>query len=271
MKPKLAFAGAILILVATGTLLSETIENRTGTQVSHPNIFSANVDHDPFDRAADSRFAPDLDAVIRINGAFIPNLGQVRHDIYFQFVSESELLQFRARSIRSIDLETFGASGGLDQSFEIQFIGANSRPEVAATEQAPSRMSFNTESESEPGTTASIPLFSKMRYRDLYDGIDMSVSASGSVFEPSFVINPGVDPSLILMRFENTEAKSNDLNSAESPLRCFQAGDLSAYQDVDGTRTPVAISHRPGLYGAFGFKIGAYDESLPLVIQLQES
>ncbi|HEY5565560.1 MAG TPA: hypothetical protein VIL33_08215, partial [Rhodothermia bacterium] len=85
MKSSLAFMGAVLVALATGTLLTRSIDINEDASVSHPTLLSSGdrlgvgmpAESVPvFDFVADS-ILPD-----QLSGVFFPNLGQLRHDVY---------------------------------------------------------------------------------------------------------------------------------------------------------------------------------------------
>ena len=43
----------------------------------------------------------------------------------------------------------------------------------------------------------------------------------------------------------------------------------TAFQERNGKRIAIPIGYKLGRYGAFGFRIGEYDASLPVVIEVE--
>ena len=57
-----------------------------------------------------------------------------------------------------------------------------------------------------------IPQFGKVRYRDVYPGIDVVFYGSDRDLEYDFVLRPGADPSRIRLRFDGAGALTKDSN-----------------------------------------------------------
>jgi len=118
------------------------------------------------------------------------------------------------------------------------------------------------------GWHTGIPTYERVRYRDVYLGTDLVFRGTGSGLEYDFVLAPGSDPDEIALRFRGTQGVRLDADG--DLVIATPAGDLlhrvpTAYQVVDGERIEV-----DGRYvvqsGRVGFELGAYDPTLPLVI-----
>ena len=64
---------------------------------------------------------------------FIPNLGQVSPDVYFQLIGPTPEAHFRARSIGIRRRVGIAPEAGHESLVDVRFVGANPRPEVRAT------------------------------------------------------------------------------------------------------------------------------------------
>jgi uncharacterized protein (TIGR03437 family) len=114
-----------------------------------------------------------------------------------------------------------------------------------------------------------LPTFSKVRYRDVYRGVDLTYYGNQRQLEYDFVVAPAADPQSIRMQFEGL-----------SHLRVIPDGDLVAttsngavtlhkpvvYQDAAGARKLVTDSFAITAGRTVGFRLGAYDRQKPLVI-----
>ena len=114
----------------------------------------------------------------------------------------------------------------------------------------------------------SVPTFSRVRYRNVYRGIDLIYYGSQRQLEYDFVVAPGADPQSIRMRFEGA-----------AQLRVTSDGDLVAttsggsiemhkpvvYQEADGARKAVAGTFAVTSGRTVGFRLGTYDHRKPLV------
>jgi uncharacterized protein (TIGR03437 family) len=129
---------------------------------------------------------------------------------------------------------------------------------------------------SDPGKwRKSVPSYARVRIREVYPGVDMVYYGAGRQLEYDFLVAPGADPSDIRLRFTGADRLAIE---ASGDLLLGVGGDElrmrkpSVYQEVNGNRK--TIEARYSIHGArsaarvrtVGFEIGAYDRSLPLVI-----
>ena len=113
-----------------------------------------------------------------------------------------------------------------------------------------------------------IPAFARLRYQQLYPGIDLLFYGKGPRLEYDFEVTPGADPGQIAWSFSGVDQ-----------LRLDERGDLHvavngrqlvfhrprSYQEIDGIRHQVASRYViQGERVSFG--LAAYDRSRPLVI-----
>lgn len=144
-------------------------------------------------------------------------------------------------------------------------VGADPEPRVVGRryQQATSSYFVGDRSTWRRGVTS----FGRVRYRDLYPGIDMVFRGDRSGAEYDFVVAPGSDPDRIGYRLRGADAlriSGGDLVAATA------AGDFVhrapvAYQLIDGERRTVDAEFRLA-HGVVSFDLGTYDRRLPLVI-----
>ncbi|HXA49903.1 MAG TPA: SBBP repeat-containing protein, partial [Candidatus Acidoferrum sp.] len=113
-----------------------------------------------------------------------------------------------------------------------------------------------------------VPRFARVRYRGVYPGIDVLYHSQEGQLEYDFVVAPGASPSAIGVRFDG--AKQIRVNRAGDLELALAGGTLVhrrpvAWQEVAGARHSVEANYVVR-DGAVGFRLGAYDRSLPLVI-----
>jgi hypothetical protein len=114
-----------------------------------------------------------------------------------------------------------------------------------------------------------IPTYGRVRYRDVYPGIDLVYYGNQRQLEYDFNVAPGEDAGAIKLRFEGADKVSVDANGdllvalGETILR--QPKPI-VYQEVDGERLPVEGGYRVSANGEVGFDVGEYDTARALVI-----
>jgi hypothetical protein len=114
-----------------------------------------------------------------------------------------------------------------------------------------------------------LPNYTRVRYRDIYPGVDLIYYGNQRQLEYDFVLAPGADPDKILLDFQGAAIAALD-RSGNLVMRTA-AGDLSwhkplAYQEIDSIRRVVACTYtrKPG--DRLAFTLAAYDHTRPLVI-----
>jgi hypothetical protein len=114
-----------------------------------------------------------------------------------------------------------------------------------------------------------VPTFTRLRYEEVYPGVDAVFSGAGDSFEYDFVVNPSASPEAIRIGFAGSDDARIDATGAL--VVRMHGGEIRhnapvAYQLFDGVKRPVASRFVERCRGEFGFEVGAYDPSLPLVI-----
>lgn len=125
-----------------------------------------------------------------------------------------------------------------------------------------------------------VPTFGQVEYREVYAGVDLRYYGHQGRLESDFIVAPGGDAKRIAIVPEGALAARL---SREGDLELALAGGVGksrpasrrdrvilghprAYQMVRGARRPVAAAFRLAANGAVGFRVGPYDQRLPLVI-----
>jgi hypothetical protein len=109
----------------------------------------------------------------------------------------------------------------------------------------------------------------RIRYRDVYPGIDVAYYGNGRELEYDLIVAPGVSPDAARVRFDGVKSVSVD---AEGHLRLDTGSAVLvqrrpvAYQDGPRGRVRVEAAYRRHEDGTVGFEMGAVDARLPLVI-----
>jgi hypothetical protein len=116
---------------------------------------------------------------------------------------------------------------------------------------------------------ANVPNYSRVRYKNVYSGIDLIYYGNQQELEYDFIVSPGARPGAISMTFEGMRRMHIDsngdllLDTAEGQARHHKP---KAYQEVAGRRKEVAASFLINERREVSFALGEYDERLALVI-----
>ncbi len=145
--------------------------------------------------------------------------------------------------------------------------GAN--PHAALTGEKPFPARFHSFSgASGPAAQPGLPLFSAVRYRDLYPGIDLLFSADSSHLKHEFVVAPHAQPNRILFRYSGAAVSVDAKGGLVIRAGGFQGRESAPLvcQIVDGTTRIVPAAFQMGESGQVRFKLARYDPDLPLII-----
>jgi len=152
-------------------------------------------------------------------------------------------------------------------SLEMKLAGANPLPTLSAMGRLPGYSNYLLGNEQKKWRTG-VPHFSRIRYANLYPGIDLVFYGNQGQLEYDFQVAPGADPSRAELEFQG--AKQLELNGGALVVKTERSSvRLQApriYQEIAGKQLPV--DGRFVLRGAnrAGFEVGNYDRSRELVI-----
>ncbi|HKO96289.1 MAG TPA: SBBP repeat-containing protein [Pyrinomonadaceae bacterium] len=150
----------------------------------------------------------------------------------------------------------------------MKLVGANPSPLVEGLDQLSTTTNYFAGSDPAEWRT-NIPTFNRVRYSEVYPGIDMVYYGDQRRLEYDFVVTPGADPSVIELAFKGI--KNYEITyEGDLVLRTSQ-GDIRqskpfAYQEVNGVKKEVSAGYVPNGVGRLGFQLGDYDPARPLII-----
>ncbi|MGA9722301.1 MAG: hypothetical protein WBQ86_07605, partial [Candidatus Binatus sp.] len=165
-----------------------------------------------------------------------------------------------------------------ESAVRIRLIGANPHPEVAGESELRARVNYLI-GDDHSKWHQNIPTFAKVRYQNVYPGIDLVYYGNPDALEYDIVAAPGADTSKIKFAIEGGNRTSLDQQGnlrIETGSGSLTIRSPKIYQELaDGTRTPVAgsltlakdaktiagIEHHEA-----GLRLAAYDHSRPIVI-----
>ncbi|MGV3719337.1 MAG: fibronectin type III domain-containing protein [Actinomycetota bacterium] len=114
-----------------------------------------------------------------------------------------------------------------------------------------------------------IPNFSKVRYDEIYPGIDLEYYGNQQELEHDFIVSPGTDPKAIRLAYDGTTGVKITADGElhlETPNGVIEQKKPVSYQTVDGKRRPVESRYTLLAKNEIAFEVGDYDQSKPLVI-----
>jgi hypothetical protein len=155
---------------------------------------------------------------------------------------------------------------------KLDFVGANPNPKISATEKTPAVVSYFKGPRENWKTGLST--YGSIVYSDLWPGIDLVYSGTANRLKYSFLVKPGADPARVRLAYRGV--KGIRLNEAgqlevETPAGEFKDDTPYAYQEVEGRRVGIDVTYSLDRRSAsrglpYGFALGSYDRSKPLVL-----
>ncbi len=150
----------------------------------------------------------------------------------------------------------------------MQPIGANPTPRVSGESELPGDVNYVRGGDPKASITG-VPTYARVRYEDIYPGVDLVYYGNGHQLEYDFIVAAGADPARI--RLEFTGAEKLTVNADGELVLHTAAGALPqpkpmAYQEIDGVRSTISGSYVLTGADRIGFRLGAYDRTRPLII-----
>ena len=165
-------------------------------------------------------------------------------------------------------LERFARPSATPWVISMYLIGANFEAAAAGLKPLAARSHYLRGNDPSKWKT-DVPHYGRVRYKDVYPGIDIEYYGKSGSMEFDFLVRPGADPRLIRMDFEGAVSVEIDddgdlvLRKEEHELR--QRKPL-VYQTVSGQRAEVEGSYNLEDDETVTFRLASYDTSRPLVI-----
>jgi hypothetical protein len=180
-------------------------------------------------------------------------------------VSKSTSLQPRASLPAAADkLET----AKLSTTVRMRMAGSATTPQIEGLELLPGKANYFVGSDPK-NWRANVPLFAKVKVRDIYPGVDLVYYGNQRQLEYDFVVASGSDPHSIRMNFAGAKKLSLDtqgdlvLNVNGNEIRLQKP---RIYQEIDGSLREISGGYAFKNKQEVSFEIDTYDTSKPLVI-----
>ena len=200
-------------------------------------------------------------AILRTPIAFEKNEGQAPAGVEFTSHLGSLSVSFLQ------DRTLFTPSGSSSGPVSLQLVGSRALVKLAATDPLPGKSNYILGADPKAWRMG-VAQFQRLRYSEVYDGIDLSYYGSGEHLEHDFLVSPGANPADIVIEVGGAEKVL--ISAAGDALLQTAGGAVTlrrpvVYQTMAGTRRSVAGGYV--LRGnRLSFDIGTYDHSQSLVI-----
>jgi uncharacterized protein (TIGR03437 family) len=187
--------------------------------------------------------------------SFEPNVGQTDPQAMFIARGDRSKLWITAAG------PVLGVPG--NRMVKLRFPGANAHPKIEAEQPSAGYSNYLIGNDPSKWKTH-VPQYGRVRYRDLYPGIDLVFYGNPRELEYDFVVAPGADPSRIQIRFEGARKLREDAGDLVVDLGGAEIRNRKPVIRQGGAAVEGHFAIRKGQRAAFA--IGPYDRSKPLVI-----
>jgi len=241
----------------------------------------------PLNTPAEVKPAPDFG---RMPLYFIENRGQTDTRVAYYVQGVDKSLGFTSRGMTVVFNRTVKTSdefradqavrpqdGDLDRWIvNLEFVGSN--PDVHAVGQGKNETVVSYFQGPPEEWHTGLPTYAKIVYPDLWPGIDLVYSGSVHRLKYEFIVRPGADPAQIRLAYRGASdvyLTNEGRLEVTTPLGSFQDDVPVAYQAEGSQKTTIPLSfallEKTGKETAaqsyvYGFEVGDYDRSLPLVL-----
>ena len=164
--------------------------------------------------------------------------------------------------------KTDKSEAAADDVIRLKLVGANPKPKITGLDELPGKSNYFIGNDFGKWR-AKIRNYGRLRYRNIYPGIDLLYYGKSRRLEHDFVVAAGGDPNVIA--FAVRGANKLKINKAGDLVMQTSGGRLSLlkpkiYQVLNGVRMDVSGRYILKDANQIGFEIANYDHRQPLVI-----
>ncbi len=182
------------------------------------------------------------------------------------------VLNLRASRVESTSNKN-GSQAASSQSstratLQFRLIGANSNPRVVGEDPQSGRVNYFIGKDPSKWYT-NVPTYGKIRYKNVYPGIDLIFYGNHQQLEYDFAVAPKADPRQI--QFQINGASQISLDEQGNLVLDVNGAKLHfqspvVYQESNGQRVPVVGGYAMKDESHIGFQVSNFDATKPLVI-----
>lgn len=197
---------------------------------------------------------------------FEANVGQADASVKF-FARGNGYSLFLTSDGATMSLRDRSSGQRRTEFVRMKLAGANQTVAVSGTDLLPGRSNYFIGNDPSRWHR-NVPQFARVKYENVYPGIDLVFYGNPNRLEYDFRVAPGANPSQAELEFDGPErvelSAGNLILENESGRLQFEAPQI--YQQIEGRRQRVAGRFVLQAANRVGFEIGAYDQTQELVI-----
>jgi hypothetical protein len=219
---------------------------------------------------------PAIAELAKLPLIFEKNQGQTDEQVKFMsrgagctlFLTESEAVLTLQNTVKKEQTGKQSAPQAEVSVLRMKTVGGNSPSKIEGQDEQIAKSNYFI-GEDEQKWLRDVPNYGKIRYSEIYSGVDLVYYGKGRQLEYDFIVQPNADPKQIALEFEG--AKNISLNDEGELVLELESGLIKqhkpiVYQETDGERREIAGNYILKDETQISFAIGEYDVSKPLVI-----
>jgi hypothetical protein len=207
------------------------------------------------------------DAYASLPLSFIPNRGQTDESVRYYAQGSGYAFYFTdKKAVLSLQKQARG------EALHLRFLGGSAHATLEPGRRSHGKVNY-LKGDGPKRWQTGLPTYGQLAYRGLWPGVDMSFRGAGGRLKYEFHLKPGASAERIRLAYAGAEALSVTRTGSlliHTPLGTLRDSTPRAWQRIGGRRVPVqsrySLNKSAGRAPAYGFEVGAYDRSYPLVI-----
>src|SRR5665213_2105049 len=177
----------------------------------------------------------------------------------------------KARSLLKSEVERVNPPSEKEAVLRLRLLGSNQKASCEGTDSLSGVRNYYIGSDPSQWR-ANVPQYGKVKFKDVYPGVDMVYYGNQQKLEYDFVVKPGADPKKICLKWEGAKSakvdgKGNLVLKAAGGQIVFKAPVV--YQMKGGERTYLGGRYALARNHQLRFEVASYDSSRPLIIDPQ--
>jgi hypothetical protein len=150
----------------------------------------------------------------------------------------------------------------------VHLVNSNPETKITGVDPVPGRTDYFLGQDPTKWRT-NVPSFSRVKYTDVYPGVDLVFYGNQRRLEYDFIVAPGADPKAINLSLEG--ARNLRLSSHGDLLVSISGGEVAfqkpvVYQESHGQRREIESAYALGPNHRVNFSVGEYDRNSPLIV-----
>ena len=151
----------------------------------------------------------------------------------------------------------------------LKLVGANAEPSAEGLDQLEGKVNYLTSSDPAKWRT-NIPTYGRVRYQEVYPGIDLIYYGNQRQLEYDFIVAPGADWRQVKLRFAGADSLKVDAATGDLVVRLGEQTVRQqkpiVYQELPEGRREIKGGYVLHGRKSVGFEVEKHDPTLPLVI-----